>query len=107
MARREFTRAIDRVLARLGEDAVLRGAGDPVKVAFEFSVEMQGAQGEVAFVYGVATMKRELDPKVGDSIALVELVDGVWTPTGKRYIVDSPPFADNGYSVRVAIREKR
>lgn len=100
---REFTRLSERLLARLGKQAFLRGA-TICRVHIEHGVEMQGDQGEAVFERVVATMLKSLAPRKGD--ALVVSVDGLGAPLAdaETYTVDSPAFADNGYTVRVVVR---
>lgn len=90
-------RAFDGILRRVGEDAVLRGAVTipPLRVHREFGVEMQGQYGDLSIARVVATMHRTLLPKQGDTLAIGT----------DNYVIDSPPFADNGVSVRVVLRE--
>ena len=102
MALREFTRLTERLLARMGEEALLRGAVQ-CRVHIEHGVEVQGSHGEVAFERVVATMLKSLDPRKGDTIEVGKTVNDVWVPE-VTYTVDSPPFSDNGSSVRVVVR---
>jgi hypothetical protein len=107
-------RAFDGILRRIGEDAVLRSTtsgappvevpGTPVRVHREFGVEMQGQYGDLSIARIVATMHRTLLPRQGDRLDMGTVVLGALVATD-RYIIDSPPFADNGVSVRVVLRE--
>lgn len=103
MALREFTRLTSRVLARLGEDARLRGSLIG-KANVEHGVQMQGTEGELVGHRIIATMLKAWAPLQGNTLETGSLVDGVFTPD-TNYIVDSPVFADNGYSVRVIVRK--
>jgi hypothetical protein len=102
MALREFTRLTERLLARMGEEALLRGTVQ-CRAHIEHGVEVQGSHGEVAFERVVATLQKSLLPRQGDTLAIGKTIDDVWTPEAS-YVVDSPPFADNGYTVRVVVR---
>jgi hypothetical protein len=88
-----FQRATERLLARIGEEALLRGTVT-CRVHIEFGVEMQGEHGDVAYERIVATMPRALAPRQGDALVV----------GAASYTVDSPPFADNGATVRVVLR---
>jgi hypothetical protein len=95
MAISAFSRAARSILNRLGEDALLRGAPTDGRVNVEHSVEMQGDNGEVVVAHAVATMLVSNAPKRGDAL----VVGGV------AYVIDGPPFANNGYSLRVVLRD--
>lgn len=88
-----FQRATERLLARLGEEALLRGTV-ACRVHIEHGVEVQGTHGEVTVATAVATMFKALAPRQGDALVV----------GGTTYAVDSPPFADNGATVRVVLR---
>lgn len=104
MTARVFSRLTDRVLARLGRDAILRGAPavPKLRVAIEHGVEVQGTYGEAVSEKVIATMPKGAAPKVGDTLVIGDTVGGVFT-AAEWYRIDSPPFADNGYSVRVVL----
>ncbi len=102
MSIRVFTRLTERVLARLGEDALLRGA-EGCRVALEHGVEIVGAHSEAVLERTVATMQKAMLPKQGDALSIGAIVAGVFVAESS-WVVDSPPFADNGYSVRVVVR---
>jgi hypothetical protein len=99
---RVFSRLAERVLAHLGEDALLRGAYCG-RVNVEHDVEV--AQGNMTISRSVATIMKTAGAAKGD--ALLHGVDsdgaGGWTG-GTAYIVDSPAFADNGYTQRFVLR---
>jgi len=108
-------RAFDSILRRVGEDAVLRTTtvpGDPVgdppepgppvvvpgediRIHREYGVEMQGEHGELVIARVVATMLKTLVPRRGESLIV----------GADNYVIDAPPFQDNGVSVRVILRE--
>ncbi|WP_454752071.1 hypothetical protein [Cupriavidus necator] len=89
----------DRILARLGEDAVLRG-DTPCRVNVEHGVEV--TQGDMVYNRTVATMAKATLAKSGDSLVFVD-AEGTPLP-GQAYVIDSPAFQDNGYTVRHVLR---
>ncbi|CAG2126909.1 hypothetical protein LMG31506_00233 [Cupriavidus yeoncheonensis] len=101
MALSAFQRLSDRILARLGEDAVLRNTV-PCRVNIEFNVEVVGTDGQMSFARAVATCQRSLRPQRNESLALVDAA-GVPIPD-QAYLIDSPAFEDNGYTARYVLR---
>lgn len=94
-----FDRAHDRILARLGEDAVLRGTA-PCRVNIEHGVVVQYEigdakfyQSEVAATVTVANIPSQYNPKPGDSLTV-----GV-----KTYTIDAIA-SDNGFLARCVLR---
>lgn len=75
--------------------------GDDIRVHREYGVEMQGEHGELVIARVVATMFKSLAPRKGDSL----IVGPIGVGPFDNYVVDAPPFADNGVSVRVVLRE--
>lgn len=76
-----FVRASKRVLGRLGEDALLRGAPCG-KVNIEHGVQFEGFDGERAASRGDVTMQRDVatihkdyNPRIGD---VLQHPDGVF-----------------------------
>lgn len=93
MSTRAFQRAADRILARLGEDAVLRGAV-PCRVHIEHGVEVVGEHAETTIARSVATIGKAVTPKIGDTLVVA----------GQSYVIDSPPMQDNGFNARFLLR---
>ena len=93
MAIEAFQRLTDSLLARLGEEAVLRG-DTPTRVNVQHRVEVVGEFGEMVLDKQVATLPLSAAPMEGDTL----------TVGAKSYVLDA--YIDgNGYSVRHAIRE--
>lgn len=97
----------DRLFARLGEQAVLRGS-HPCNVNFEFGVAVnyeigddKYVQSEFAATVDIANIKKLDAPQVGDSLQRLD-DDGV-TPL-QAYIIDAIA-ADNGFMVRCVLRD--
>jgi hypothetical protein len=88
-----FTRGFDRILARLGSDAVFRSA--PIRVVVEHDVEVADGNGDVVQTRTVATMARALQPLRHEALTI----------EAEAFVIDSPPFADNGVSVSVVLRK--
>lgn len=80
-----------RLLARLGQEALLRGL--PTRVIVEDGVAVTGEYGNVTGYRTFATIPAAMAPKVGDA-----LVSG-----GKTYAVDGID-ANDGYSISVVLR---
>lgn len=94
-----FQRMHDRLFARLGEQAVLRGTV-PCQVNMEYGVVVnyeigddKFVQSEFAATVDVANIQKVYAPVVGD----------VLTVGAKAYIVDALA-SDNGYVVRCILR---
>lgn len=94
-----FARMHERLFARLGEEAVLRGSV-PCRVNIEHGVTLQYEigdakfyQSEVATTVSVANIGSEHAPKVGDSLQV-----GV-----KTWVIDAIAL-DNGHMVRCVLR---
>lgn len=106
MAKSVFQRMHNRLFARLGEQAVLRGA-DPCKANMEYGVVVnyetgddKFVQSEFAAVVDVANIQKVYSPAVGD--AFDELAaDGI--TVAKAYVIDAIA-ADNGYMCRCILR---
>ena len=97
----------DRLLARLGEQAVLRG-NHPCLVNFEWGVAVnyeigddKFVQSEFAATVDIANIKNTDLPTVGDNLYTVDS-DGV-TPL-KQYVIDAIA-ADNGFMTRCVLRD--
>ncbi len=99
---RAFSRLAERVLAHLGEDALLRGAYCG-RVNIEHDVEV--AQGQMSVSRSVATIMKSAAAARGDALVHGVESDGAggWTG-GTAYVIDSPAFADNGYTQRFVVR---
>jgi hypothetical protein len=87
-----FDRASKRILARLGEDALLRGAPTLHRVNIERSVELVGDNGQVTVANHVATISNEDAPMVNDILVVA----------GVTYRLDVL-LADNGYNKRFVL----
>ena len=91
-----FKRMTNGVLALLGEDSFLR-LNEPCKVAVEHGVETFGLDthgNEVMYLRSVASIDKELDPKVGDTLT---------HPDGE-YVLDVI-HANDGLSVDFILRK--
>ena len=100
MALSAFQRMHDRLFARLGEQAVLRGSVACV-VNIERNVTVQYEigdpkfyQSEYAQVVDIANIKSSDHPAHGDALVLA---------SGEAYVVDAV-MADNGYMARCVLR---
>ena len=100
MALSAFKRLADRILARLGEDAVLRN-GVPCLANIEKNVEVSGPDGLV-YVKTDATLLRSMSARKGAPLSLVD-ADGNPIP-GESYVIDGPAFEDNGQTARYVLR---
>lgn len=91
MAGCPFARMTQRIFARLGQEATLRGL--PTQVILEHGVAMTGEYGEISAFRTVATLPAGDAPRLGDPL----LIDGkLWT-------VDAI-LANDGYSIEVVLR---
>ena len=83
-----FERMHQRLFARLGQEAFLRGL--PVIVILEHGVAVTGEYGEVTAFRSFATLPSDAAPKVGDAL-VVDLktytVDGIQADDGSTTIV--------------------
>lgn len=97
---REFSRLADRLMARLGDEAVLRG--ETVSPARRAHVEhnVDVIQNEVAAQRSVVSMPRSYAGRRGDTLTLTDPDDGTVT----NYVLDSPPISDDGYLQRFVVR---
>lgn len=91
---REFSRAAERILARMGQDAFLRGT-EPCRVHIARDVEVTGTYGEVVGKRDIATMLPIMAPKQGDALVI----------GAQSWIVDSPPFKDSGHLLKCVLRK--
>jgi len=97
-----FQRLSDRILSRLGEDAILRG-DTATRVNIQQKIEVAGEFGEMVLDKTVATIPKNLDPSEGDTLSVGKTVDGTWVEESA-YVLDA--YIDtNGYTVRYALRE--
>jgi hypothetical protein len=96
---REFSRLADRLMARLGDEAVLRGESitPPRRANVEHGVQVE--HGDTTMVRSVATMPRSYAAKRGDTLSLTDDTGAV-----TNYVVDSPPITDDGYLQRFVVR---
>lgn len=86
-----FARMHQRLFARLGQEALLRGI--PTPVIIEHGVAVTGEYGQVTGYRSFATIPVAMAPKVGD----------VLRSDGHGYIIDAIDTND-GYSVSVVLR---
>ena len=102
MSRARFQCAARSVLARLGEDALLRGevVSPPRRVNVEHGVEVM--QGDMHALRSVATFSKADVPRNGDTLVFVDAA-GAPLP-GESYIVEAA-IEDNGYTVRHVVRK--
>lgn len=106
-AKSVFQRMHNRLFARLGEQAVLRGSVPcPANIEYGVTVNYElgddkFVQSEVAAVVDVANIQAQYNPVVGDAFSLLA-DDGV--TVAKRYAIDAIG-ADNGYMVRCILRD--
>ena len=96
----------DRLFARLGEQAVLRGS-EPCKANIEYNVVVgqeigddKFVRSEFAAVVDIANIQKAHAPCVGDTLGMLN-DDGVTVE--KTYVIDAI-VADNGYMVRCVLR---
>lgn len=93
MAHPAFVRAFDGILRRLGRDAVFR-SGIQTRVHVATDVEVTGEHGTLVLDREVVSMWASLEPRTGDAL----VVNGI------NYVIDEPPFADNGVRVKAILR---
>lgn len=95
-----FQRATDRLLAHLGEPAILRGeiVDPPRRVNVEHGVELTGVYGEITATRSVATINHVDAPAKGDTLDLLDKNGNVI----ERYKLDVL-LASNGYSRRFVL----
>ena len=89
-----FEKAANSILARLGQDAFLRGT-EPCRAQIQYGVEIIDAMNEVATEQIVVTLMKSLNAKRGDSLVV----------GSKSFVIDSPAFQDNGTTVKHVVRE--
>lgn len=100
MPLKSFDRLANRVLARLGENAVLRSDTE-CRVNIEYNSEVAGTEGQMVFSRPVGTMLKSLQPRLGDTLVLV---DDQGSPIpGETFKIDSPPFEENGVTARYVL----
>lgn len=86
-----FERMHQRLFARLGQEALLRGL--PTVIILEHGVAVTGEYGEVTAFRSFATLPSAAAPKVGDAL----------TSDGKGWIIDGIQ-ADDGSTTSVVLR---
>lgn len=86
-----FTRMHTRLLARLGQEALLRGL--PTTVIVEHGVAVTGEYGQVTGYRSFATFPSAAAPKVGDAVVI----------DGQNHTVDGIESND-GYTVSCVLR---
>lgn len=91
MSEAAFARMHQRLFARLGREALLRG--EPTRAIVEHGVAVSGEYGQVVAYRSFATLASADAPKAGDSLVI----------DGKSYIVDSID-ADDGYTTSCVLR---
>lgn len=97
-----FQRLTERVLAHMGEPARLRGEvmDPPLLANVEHGVELAGLYGEVTAARSVATIESKHNPKVKDTLDMLDASGNVV----QSYVLDVL-YNDNGYSRRFVLRE--
>jgi hypothetical protein len=85
-------RATTRLLAHVGENAVLRGS-EPCEAAIQHGIVVEGLYGEVSVYRTVAFISESLNPRAGDTLTV-----GL-----KDYVIDAVD-SGNGYLTRVILR---
>ncbi len=93
MALREFSRLSSRLLAHLGEQAVLRG-NQPCRANIEHGVEFADVNDQAIFEKSVATIEKVYRPEKGDTLDVAG---------GGRFILDRL-LKDNGYNRAFILR---
>lgn len=86
-----FDRMHTRLLARLGQEALLRG--DAVRAIVEHGVAVTGEYGQVTGFRSFATFRSSDAARVGDAV----VVDG------KNYVIDGIDI-DDGYTTTCVLR---
>lgn len=96
-----FTRMTERVLARLGEPARLRGevVTPPLQVNVEHGVSVSSGYAEVVALRSVATIDSRATPVTGD---LLEMLDASGAVVSA-YVLEEP-LDSTGYSTRFCVR---
>lgn len=87
-----FAQMHQRLFARLGEQAVLRGS-DACTVVLSHGVAITGEEGELIGYRDIAEVLISDKPKVGDTLTI----------DGTQYVIDSV-LKHNGYSSRCILR---
>ncbi len=77
-------------------------ASTACRVNIERNVEVMGTEGPMTYLRTVATLQTSLAARKGNTLNLVD-ADGQPVP-GESYVIDSPPFDDNGYTARYVLR---
>jgi hypothetical protein len=98
MAHPAFVRAFDSILRRLGKDAVFR-SGTPTRVHLATDVEVTGEHGTLVVDREIASMWASLEPRAGDALTVYDECGA-----GTNYVIDEPPFANNGVRVKAILR---
>jgi len=93
MAHPAFVRAFDSILARLGQDAVFR-SGIPTRVHLATDIEVTGEHGVLVLEREVVSMWAHLSPRAGDALRVGDV----------NYVIDEPPFDNNGVRVKAILR---
>jgi hypothetical protein len=88
MASDPFARMSDRLLARLGGEAVLRGSV-PCNANVEHGVAVTGEYGEVTSYRTLVHIQSALNPRSGDTLVV----------SGTNYTLDTKE-SDDGYTTR-------
>jgi hypothetical protein len=88
-----LSRAAERILARMGEDAFLRGTLETI-VNIQQDVEMTDAEGNVAYIRHLARIPSKHAPQKGDTLAV----------GADNYVLDAR-VDDDGYFARYVLRK--
>lgn len=98
MAVAAFKRLHDRLLAHLGEEAILRGV-TPCKV--NVIRDEQVTQGDVTFERTTVTLLNILTPVPGDTVDLID-TDGTVLES---FVLEGPMLTTNGIISKFVVRE--
>lgn len=109
MAIPAFQRMHERLIARLGDQAVLRG-NVPCTVNIEYGITVDYEIGddkfqrsEYAATVDIANILKQHNPTPGDALVMALYSDAPGTATGKAYVIDALA-GDNGFMVRCVLR---
>lgn len=109
MALPAFQRMHERLVARLGDQAVLRG-NVPCKANIEYGITVDYELGddkyqrsEYAATVDIANILKQHNPTPGDALVMALDSDAPGTATGTAYVIDALA-GDNGFMVRCVLR---
>lgn len=109
MALPAFQRMHERLIARLGDQALLRG-NVPCTANIEYGIAVDYELGddkfqrsEYAAVVDIVNILKQHNPTPGDSLVMALNGDAPGTATGTAYVIDAIA-GDNGYLTRCVLR---